>query len=145
MKKIIRKNINLPYSLHDSSIIHFEAKEDKLTFQFKSGIFKAVEPYSEIEGNVIFENVDWDFSYIYLLSYKDVLCGNCGNFSGEKISLLDFINKHKASSLKFDIIDETYGYNKSKFNGFISFSDTRMYECFVEIYHLGDMHYYLDE
>ena len=40
----------------------------------------------------------------------------------------------------FTIIDETYGYNQSKFSGFLSVG-TEIKECMIEVYHLGDMEY----
>lgn len=50
--------------------------------------------------------------------------------------LKDFVEQFVNAG--FSIIDETYGYNQSKFEGFLSMDGT-VKECFVEIYHLGDM------
>lgn len=143
MKITLRNNVtNLPYSLHDSAIIGLIISDNKLTMRLQSGFIVNSEPFSQVNGEVVFENVDWDFSYIYLISYKDVLCGNVGHFSGEKISLWDFITKKKQFNI--DVVDETYGYNLSKFGGYI-FLEGNTYECMMEIYHLGDMKYLENE
>ena len=143
MKKVIRNNItNLPYSLHDGVVVNFEVSEDNLIMKFQSGFIKTTEPFNEIMGRVEIENIDWDFSFVYLLNYKDVLCGNVGSFTGEKMELKRFINQFK--NVRFEIIDETYGYNTSKFDGYLSDGDA-IKECRVEIYHLGDMSYVIDE
>lgn len=141
MKKIIRKNvIDLPYSLHDGAVIGLEAVEDKLFMQFQYGFIETAEPFEQIKGNVEFEKVDWDFCFVYLLEYQGVLCGNPGRFVGIKMSLKEFIDQY--DNIKFDIMDESYGYNASKFTGYFSVDDT-IKEGIVEIYHLGDMSYLL--
>lgn len=143
MKKVIRSNItNLPYSLHDGVVTAFEVSEDNLIMKFQSGFIKTTEPFEQISGSVAIENIDWDFSFVYLLDYKDVLCGNVGSFTGRKIKLKTFINQFKYA--KFDLIDETYGYNTSKFDGYLSKGGSCQ-ECKIEIYHLGDMSYLVDE
>lgn len=143
MKKIIRSNVvNLPYSLHDGAVIDFEVVDDRLVMKFQYGYVKTVEPFEQVSGNVEFEKVDWDFSFVYLLEYKDCLCGNVGSFTGEKMELKEFINKF--GNAKFDIIDETYGHNISKLDGYFIDKDS-IKECRMEIYHLGDMSYIVDE
>mgnify|MGYP001625647276 CR=1 FL=1 len=52
--------------------------------------------------------------------------------------LIDFIPMFVNQN--FTIIDETYGYNQSKFSGFLSVG-TEIKECMIEVYHLGDMEY----
>lgn len=143
MKKVVRNNvINLPYSLHDGAVVRFEAAEDKFAMQFQYGFVKTVEPFEQVNGNIEFEKVDWDFSFAYLLEYQDVLCGNVGHFTGKKMSLKEFISHY--NNAKFDVIDETYGYNTSKFDGYLSDKGS-VKECIIEIYHLGDMSYIVEE
>ena len=69
---------------------------------------------------------------MYLLDFT----GNIGSFTGEKMYLKDFVKQF--INANFSIIDETYGYNQSKFEGFLTMGGT-VKECLVEIYHLGDM------
>lgn len=142
MKRTIRKNMtDLPYSLHDARVIGFEVNENILQMKFQSGFVCMVAPFKQVEGFVEFEKIDWDFCYVYLLEYQEVLCGNPGSFTGKKMELGEFINEfHNAS---FEIIDETYGYNLSKFMGYFSKQDS-LEECIIELYHWGDMSYILE-
>lgn len=143
MKRVVRGNvINLPYSLHDGTVIGFEVTGDKLVMQFQYGFIKTIEPFDQVNGNVEFEKADWDFSYVYLFEYQDVLCGNVGSFTGEKMELKKFIDQFK--NFKFDLVDETYGYNLSKFDGYLS-DGYSIKECSIQIYHLGDMSYIVEE
>lgn len=143
MKKVIRNNIiNLPYSLHDGTVIDFKVEADTLVMQFQNGFVTTSKPFGQIKGNIKFEKIDWDFSFVYLLEYQDALCPNEGCFTGKKMSLKDFVSQH--SNVRIDIVDETYGYNISKLDGYLSEGDS-IKECRIEIYHLGDMSYIIEE
>ena len=84
-----------------------------------------------MDGYVEFYDVQWDFSFAYLLSET----GNIGKFEGEKMSLKDFIEKFP--HFGFSIIDETFGYNMTKYSGFL-LGNRELCECIIEIYHEGD-------
>ena len=132
VKRVVRENVRAPYSLHDMSVINFEINGDDMIMRTQSGIVSTVPPYGQPDGYVEWYKIDWDFSYVYLFSVS----GNTGSFTGEKMYLKDFVNLFVNAN--FSIIDETYGYNKTKFEGILSMGGT-VKECFVEIYHLGDM------
>lgn len=143
MPRIIRKNIlDLPFSLHDEKVTTFEVTGNKLILQFQDGFLKTVEPFKRVGGWIEFGEIDWDFSFTYIFEYPDVLCGNEGSFIGRKMSLKDFITEF--SCAKFEIIDETYSYNTSKFDGYLS-TKNQVKECRLEIYHLGDMSYIIQD
>ena len=77
MKKVVRNNINnLPYSLHDGVVIGFEITGDNLVMKFQHGFLRTVEPFEQINGSIEIQKIDWDFSFVYLLDYQDVICGN---------------------------------------------------------------------
>ena len=57
-------------------------------------------------------------------------------FEEEKITLEDFFTRY--SVYGFSVMDEVYGYNQTKYWGYIT-SNKEFYECIIEIYHLGDM------
>lgn len=61
---------------------------------------------------------------------------------GDYVSFKDFIDKYK--QFRFSIMDETYGYNLAKYNGYL-LSNQQHYECIIEIYHEGDMVFVVDE
>ena len=98
----------------------------------QSSIVETTAPYRQLDGYIEFHNVQWDFSYVYLLG----VTGNCGTFTGEKMFLKDFIDRYK--QFGFSIIDETYGYNRTNYCGFL-LSNRQHYECIIDIYHEGDM------
>ena len=134
MNQTVRANINTPYSLHDMNVIAFEVEDDAITMRTQSGMIKTEGLSSQVDGYVIFENVQWDFSYVYLLDFT----GNIGTFTGEKMFLKDFIAAFQNAG--FSVMDETFGYNQSRFTGYLSINRT-VKECSIEIYHEGDMIY----
>ncbi len=132
MKQTIRPNSHEPYSLHDMNVIALEIDGDNLIMRTQSGIVQTTEPYAQVDGYVVFHNVKWDYSYVYLLN----ITANEGTFQGQKLRLKTFIGN--ADSFGFSIIDSTYGYNQSKFSGYLSMN-RGVCECNLEIYHEGDM------
>ena len=96
-------------SLHDESITSYEIDNDTLKLY---GSFGCLE----------FEKVDWDFSYFYRMDIQD----NEGKFKGEKYALKEYLMCHPE---RLEIIDETYGYHRLKYTGWIWFEET--YQEFV--------------
>ncbi len=134
MKRTVRNNINTPFSLHDMNVIALDIAGDDLILRTQGGMLKTTNPQVQIDGHIEFQNVQWDFSYAYLLDFA----GNVGTFTGEKMYLKDFIEKYNA--LAFSVVDETYGYNMTKYSGYLTCGH-RQYECSIEIYHEGDMEF----
>lgn len=132
MKRTIRDNMNSPYSLHDMNVISFEAIDHDIIMRTQSGIVETTPPYRQLDGYIEFHHVQWDFSYVYLLG----VTGNVGIFTGEKMFLKDFIKRYK--QFGFSIMDESYGYNQTKYNGYLM-ANRGHCECVVEICHEGDM------
>lgn len=87
---------------------------------------------SQVNGYVVFRNVDMDFCNVYLMKSN----GRYGEFEEEKITLEDFFTRY--SVYGFSVMDEVYGYNQTKYWGYLT-SNKEFYECIIEIYHLGDM------
>lgn len=135
MKKTVRENIRTAYTLHDMQVSSFEVCRDHLTMHLVTGMIKIGEPGGQPDGYVEFHQVCWDFSYVYLLQYKG-LAGNIGPFQGEKLFLRDFLRRYPAPV--FTILEETYGYNRTKYSGFLD-TDQGIRECILEICHQGDM------
>lgn len=132
MKRSIRNNINSPYTLHDMNVIEFEVTENDIVMKTQSGLVETAGVCSQVDGYVEFYNVQWDFSFVYLLG----VTGNTGTFTGEKMFLKDFISNIR--TFGFSVMDETYGYNMTKYNGFLLYNKKHC-ECVIEIYHEGDM------
>lgn len=135
MKKTIRENIKPAYSLHDMQVDYFKICQDQLVMHLSTGMVRTAEPGGQPDGQVEFHRVCWDYSYAYLLQYKG-LAGNVGPFRGEKMFLQDFLRLFPEPA--FTILDETYGYDQTKYSGFLD-TDQGIRECILEICHQGDM------
>ena len=138
MKKTIRNNINPPYSLHDMNISAFDVDNNRIIMRSETGLIKTIGLGRQVDGFVEFNDVQWDFSFVYLLG----VTGNIGTFTGEKLFLKDFILRYK--QFGFSIMDETFGYNITKLNGYLLTNNSHC-ECIIEIYHEGDMVYYVED
>ena len=132
--EIIRKNNPNPYRLHDVNITDLIVDFNTIKMYISPGMFDTEEPYDIVEGHIEFNWVEWDFSYVYILDFT----GNTGTFAGEKMFLKDFIAKYP--EFQFEICDETYGFNQSKYSGYLITNGTKK-ECIIEIYHAKDMVY----
>ena len=131
-----------PYSLHDAHILSLELEGDALRLVTQYGYVCTTEPYGQVDGDVELTGVDADSSYVYVLEYTDVLCGNCGQFTGRKMALETFLREYGKASL--DIMDETYGFRQMKLEGFLNLPG-RCLEFFLEVYYTGEIRYLLKD
>ena len=131
-----------PYSLHDANVMALEADGDALRLVTQYGYVCTTEPCGQVDGNVEITGVDWESSYVYLMEYTDVLCGNCGSFTGRKMALPAFLQEFPSFSL--DIMDESYGYCQANLTGFLNLND-RLLEFRLELYYTGAFQYILKE
>ncbi len=138
MKRTVRETVHTAFSLHDMNVFAFEVTDNDIVMRTQSGMVETTAPYRQVDGYVEFHNVQWDFSFVYLLG----VTGNVGTFTGEKMFLKEFLDRYK--QFGFSIMDETYGYNMTKYNGYL-LSNHQHYECVVEIYHEGDMVFVSEE
>ena len=113
MREIIRNNIiDLPFSLHDTHIHKIIIDDNNVRFNFKEGYYSlSSDSRTPTQGYIEFQNVDFDYCSVYVFhaSYSRRL-------KGKRLRLEEFSHKYK--ELDLEVIDETYGYNMSKFNGF---------------------------
>ena len=131
-----------PYSLHDAHVMALEADGDTLCLVTQYGYVCTTEPYGQVDGDVVITGVDWESSYVYIMEYIDVLCGNCGSFTGRKMTLTAFMQGFPSFSL--DIMDECYGYRQVNLTGFLGLED-RLLEFQLELYYTGTFQYVLKE
>ena len=132
MKRTIYNIDNTPYTLHDMNVYAFEVTDGNIIMKLQSGLVEIGSPSRQVDGWVEFHNVQWDFSYVYLLG----VTGNVGTFTGEKMFLKDFLRRYK--QFGFSVMDETYGYHMTKYCGYL-LSNRQHRECIIEICHEGDM------
>ena len=131
-----------PYSLHDAHILSLKLEGDTLRLVTQYGYVRTAEPYGQVDGDVELTGVDADSSYVYVLEYTDVLCGNCGRFTGQKMTLETFVREYGKASL--DIMDETYGFRQMKLEGFLNLPG-RCLEFFLEVCYTGEVRYLLKD
>ena len=146
MKRRKRENISdLPYCLHD---VHMSGIRMKMVDQsfanikllFPKGLYKYdAEEEMICSGEILLKNVDVDFSNVYLFKVKGQ---NYGKIRGRKYSITEFYKKYRTFDM--EIIDETYGYNKTKFAGYM-YQKKKTIEFVMEFYHFGDMYYLTEE
>jgi len=127
-----------PYTLHDMSLVNFQLDDNTLILHTKSGMIRTTPPFGRLDGYLEFHQVDWDMSYVYILAFT----GNEGVFTGRKLFLREFIRDFQNSV--FSVSDETYGFNQTKYNGYLKTQDF-FGECVIEIYHIGEMLYVTQE
>ncbi len=130
MKTIYKYNLDLPYSLHDFHISKIHVENNNLHLIFENGFLKTLEPYPQVNGDILIQNIDLDFCFVYILKEATY----------QKMELSEFINKYPNYS--FEIIDELYGYNQIQYNGYLSLpNDTHLYEMMISVYYLGNIIY----
>lgn len=143
MKITVKKpNPDSPYSLHDAHIMELQAEGDTLHLLTQYGYVRTEEPFGQVDGDVELTGVDLESSYVYVMEYQDVLCGNCGSFIGRKMTLETFLREYSDGTL--DIMDESYGFRLAVLSGFLNLWD-RILEFKLEIYYTGEVRYLLKE
>lgn len=143
MKITVKKpNPDPPYSLHDAHIMELQAEGDTLRLLTQYGYVRTEEPFGQVDGDVELTGVDWESSYVYVMEYQDVLCGNCGAVTGRKMTLDTFLREYSDGTL--DIMDESYGFRLAVLSGFLNLRD-RVLEFKLEIYYTGEVRYLLKE
>ena len=131
-----------PFSLHDAQVMAMEADGDTLRLATQYGYVRTTEPYGQVDGDVLITGVDWESSYVYIMEYTGVPCGNCGSFTGRKMTLSAFLQEFPSFSL--DTMDESYGYRQANLTGFLNLED-RLLEFRLELYFTGAFQYVLKE
>ncbi|MCZ0703062.1 hypothetical protein J2T56_001370 [Natronobacillus azotifigens] len=132
MNEYTKPNVTLPVSLHDAIITKVIVEKsstalfnDLLLFEFEDGFFKVGEKevYKTRKSTIKISGVDFDFSHVYYCEGNRRIEVDFDRFSKD-------VNENA-----YEIIDETYGYNKTKFSGELLLKDRRV-EVQVSLYHL---------
>ncbi|MGN0414858.1 MAG: hypothetical protein ACI4FX_05150 [Agathobacter sp.] len=142
--KIRREDMpSLPYGLHDVHIRKIRLQQldestGNVTFLLQNGIYSTDRNLEPVPANLLFQRVELDFANVYVMK----ICGmNHGKIKGHKYSLKKFLKKYRKADI--EIIDETYGYNRSKFSGYLYEGDDYL-EIMIELYHVGGMYYLVE-
>ena len=105
----------LPCSLHDCRVKGMEREGDGLRLLFPGGYWELGETAGPVTGSVLIPQVDWDLSYVHLLSPN----GAPGPFAGRKIPLADFLEELE-EGFWLEIVEELYGYRALSYGGYLS-------------------------
>lgn len=137
---ILKKNHQLPYSLHDMIINKIIIEENNIELIFENGYVETKGTYKQVDGTILLKEVDNDFCSIYLLSNN----GDYGEFIGRKLNIKEFIEEFKQYSL--EIVDELHGFNQVQYNGFLSLPNQENFiEYSMNFYYIGDLIYLTKE
>lgn len=136
----VKPQIDMPYSLHDMIVNNIICQNESVILEFNHGYISTKEPYPQIKGQIVIEDVDMDCACVLILSKL----GKYGNFTGSKILLQDFIKKYIGYS--FEIVDELYGYNQIEYIGYLhSPKKDEIIQMSLSIYFTGDIVYKTEE
>lgn len=130
---------NLPYSLHDAVIDNIKIDNNNLYIHPKEGVFETKDPYDLIPAYISISNVDLEFSHVYIKNFIGET--NIGRFTGEKISIHDFITSYQDYIV--EAVFESYGYNAYTISGFLYKKSTDIIEFDFLIYYTGEIKYIL--
>lgn len=143
MKMVVKQPTPAPpYSLHDACISNIQMEGDTLRLVTQYGYVCTAEPFGQVEGDVEITGIDWDFSCVYVMEYHDVLCGNYGSFTGRKMTVETFLQDYPEATL--DVMDETYGYQQVKLDGFLHVGE-RCLEFQLNLCYAGEFRYLIKE
>ena len=128
----------IPYSLHDMRVNQIERVGNHLRFYFETGYIELKDNFQPVDGNLLIEDVDMDFSDVHFLSEN----GAYGRFSGERMKLEDFLKNY--NDFFFEILDESYGYNTVLYQGYLSLpKKNNLIDMTMSIYYTGNIVYEL--
>ncbi len=130
----------IPYSLHDMRVNRIEQVGNHLRFYFESGYIELKDNFRQVNGNLLIENVDMNFSDVHFLSKN----GAYGTFKGERMELTHFLKNYENFSL--EIMDEMYGYNTVVYQGYLSLPKRKkLIDMTISLYYTGNIVYEVEE
>ena len=142
MKEIrFKADPKTPYCLHDCTVNSMTLKEGNLKLEFEDGIMSlSCAEGSEVIGNLVAEDLDESCCKVILQGRG----GTMGEFRGEKLTLSEFIEKHK--DFGFEIIDEYYGWQRLQFAGWLWEKDNKPLDMTLSLgYFKGDLVYNVEK
>ncbi len=109
---------------------------EDLRLHFDHGYIALTEDFPQVEGNILLQKADLDFSCVHLLSDH----GAYGDFRGKKLEIPEFLKDYSPFSL--EITDEYYGYNTVVYGGYLSLPDREeLIELSISLYYTGNIIY----
>lgn len=144
MKKYLRpKPAEHRFSLHDANVLGFVRDNKDLVLETDYG-FADLTAGTMVDGSIRIVEVCFRDSCVMLMRYTDVLCGNIGHFTGEKMALETFIEAFGSRFLNFNVKGEYEGFRTYCLTGFV-FEGDDVYDANVEIAFDGEIVYEVGE
>ena len=106
-----------PFALLDRTTSRIERLEEDVKFYFDQGYAHPEDASAEIRDTVLFQDVSWKQSYVYLMEAEE----SNGAFYGRKLSLEEFIKRYYIYTL--DILSESYGNHLATYTGYLYLPD----------------------
>lgn len=130
----------IPYSLHDMRVNRIEQVGNHLRFYFESGYIELKDNFRQVNGNLLIEDVDLNFSDVHFLSEN----GAYGTFKGKRMELAYFLKNYESFSL--EIVDEMYGYNTVVYQGYLCLPKRKkLIHMTISLYYTGNIVYEVKE
>ena len=130
-----------PYGLQDMIFDSLEVRDNSLIMHLPEGLIRNEEPYQVVSGTLTLTGVNFDNSFVHILSHYAMV----GEFAGQKIELLRFLQDYRYRD--FEINKEYHGRNSSIYKGYFSVfnGESLVVEAMIEISHDGGIVYETEE
>lgn len=135
-----KKATDQRFSLHDARIIAMERRGDDLFLKTDYG-YADVEKNDGVNGDLLITDVSFDDSYVYVIDFGRV--ENIGCFSGEKMTLEDFLSRFEANAA-IEVYSEYDGFRSYYVNGFYWLGE-EFSEITLDFYFTGSVEYVVYE
>ena len=128
------------FSLHDARIIAMERRGDDLFLKTDYGHID-LEKNDGVNGDLLITEVSFDDSYVYVIDFGRV--ENIGCFSGEKMTLEDFLSRFEADAA-IEVYSEYDGFRAYYVKGFYCLGE-EFSEITLDFYFTGSVEYVVYE
>ena len=135
-----KKAADQRFSLHDARIVAMERRGDDLFLKTDYG-YMDLEKNDGVNGDILITDVSFDDSYVYIIDFGRV--ENTGRFSGEKMTLEDFLPRF-AEDAAIEIYSEYDGFRAYYVNGFYWLGE-EVKEMTMDFYFTGSVEYVVYE
>lgn len=126
---------NIPFSLHDSRIIHFQYQDHTLVMELDQIFAITQEEEKSYAASIVFTDIDINDCDILLFDQTI----DEGDFTGKVISLKDYMDQFQHA--EFEILTEGYHGYHTMFTGWIWCEGRDPVTGIMNLWNTGDMLY----
>lgn len=132
-----KKAADQRFSLHDARIIAMERRGDDFFLKTDYGYID-LEKNDGVNGDLLITDVSFDDSYVYRVNFEKGV-ENIGRFSGEKMTLEDFLPRFEADAA-IEVYSEYDGFRAYYVKGFYCLGE-EVSEITLDFYFTGSVNY----